>query len=63
MQRTWFGTNQKRCGLQAQSDWPILGGIFIPNFDSALTDGPIGLIHYGYHVDFEIVMQISHVLC
>ena len=26
VQFTWFGTNQKRCGHQAQSDGPLFGG-------------------------------------
>ena len=34
MQLSWYGTNQKRFGKQAQSDWPLLSENFIPNLDS-----------------------------
>ena len=32
---SWFGTNQKRCGHQTRSDWPLFGGTFILNLDNA----------------------------
>ena len=37
MQLNCFGTNQKHCGHQAQSDWPLFGGNFILNLDNTVN--------------------------
>ena len=37
VERTWFGTNQNRCGHQVRSDRPLFGGIFILNLDNIVN--------------------------
>ena len=37
MQLTWFGTNQKRRGHQAQHNWPLFGGSYILNLNNAVN--------------------------
>ena len=37
VQLTWFGTNQKRSGHQAQSDWSLFARTFILNLDNTVN--------------------------